>query len=107
MPRSKNKRHQQPIPAQRAAAQKSQPASVQVPLGYDPDGLMEARDVIASKDGWSEYTLEDGTTLRIKAALLDVKRAVDQFANDGNPIYVYQCAIVHRVMAPDKLKKQG
>jgi hypothetical protein len=106
MPKDKHKR-QQPIPVRQTNAPLPRPGTMQVSLGYDPKGKMEPRDVVASKDGWSEYTLEDGTVLRMKAALLDVKRAVNQYSEDGNPVYVYQCAVVNQVRAPDKLKKQG
>jgi len=68
---------------------------------------MEPRDVVGSKDGWSEYTLDDESVIRVKAAVLDVKRAVDQYGPDGNPLYIFQFAVVTQVKAPDKLKKQG
>jgi hypothetical protein len=68
---------------------------------------MEPRDVVGSKDGWSEYTLEDGSVIRAKAVILDVKRAVDQYSHDGNPLYILQFAFVNQVQAPDALKKKG
>ena len=99
------RRPPQPIPTRQPP--KPESATVEVSLGYNPQGEMEPRDVVASKDGWSEYTLDDGTTIRLKAALLDVKRALDQYSQDGNPLYIFQWAIVNQVKAPDKLKKQG
>jgi S-adenosylhomocysteine hydrolase len=80
---------------------------MQVSLGYDPKGKMVPVDVISSKEGWSEYTLDDGSILRAKAVVLDVKRADGQYSADGSPIYVMQFAFVNQVKAPDKLKKQG
>ncbi len=86
----------------------SVPAGLQpLPLGYNPAGRMEPRDVVASKDGWSEYTLDDGSVLRAKAAVLDVKRAVDQFNADGDPVYVMQLTVVNQVKAPEHLRKKG
>jgi hypothetical protein len=82
------------------------PAAPNPNLGYDPSGKMEPIDIVSSKDGWSEYTLEDGTILRVKAALLDVKRAVDQYSIDGDPIYLINAALVNQVRAPDKLKQK-
>ena len=64
------------------------------PLGYDPTGKIEQVDIVGSKDGWSEYTLTDGTILRVKAAVFDVKSAVGQYSPDGDPIYLVQSAIV-------------
>jgi hypothetical protein len=80
--------------------------TMRVPLGYDPRGKMEPRDVVAAKDGWSEYTLTDGSVIRLKAMLVDAKRAVDQYGDDGNPTYVFQFVVANQVIAPDNLKKQ-
>jgi hypothetical protein len=61
---------------------------MQISLGYDPKGPMEQRDVVGSKDGWSEYTLDDGTVIRSRAAIIDVKRAIHQYNTNGEPVYV-------------------
>jgi len=74
--------------------------------GFDPTGKTEPVDVVGSKDGWSEYTLADGTVLRVKAAVLDVKFAVDQYDTDGNPIYLIQTTFVTQLKVPDKLKRK-
>lgn len=74
------------------------------PPGYNPLGAGEQRDVVASKDGWSEYTLNDGTIIRLKAALLDTKRAVNQYTPDGNPLYIYQFTVINQVIAPAQLR---
>jgi hypothetical protein len=80
---------------------------MQISLAYDPAGPMEQRDVVGSKDGWSEYKLDDGTIIRAKAALIDAKRAVAQFnAITGESIYVLQLTIVNSVIVPDHLKKK-
>jgi hypothetical protein len=76
------------------------------PLGYDPTGKIEQVDIVGSKDGWSEYTLNDGTVLRVKAAVFDVKSAVGQYAPDGDPIYLVQSAMVIQVKAPESLKRK-
>ena len=82
------------------------PAPPNISLGYDPAGEMESIDIASAKEGWSEYTLKDGSVIRAKAVILDVKRAVGQHAPDGNPIYVMQFAIVNQLKVPDKLKKR-
>lgn len=64
-------------------------------------------DVVSSKEAWSEYTLSDGTVIRTKAALLEAKRAVGQYSQDGNPIYVFNFAGLNQVVAPDNLRKKG
>lgn len=83
------------------------PATPQLPLGYDPAGKMEQRNVVRSKDGWSEYELDDGTVLRTRLAVVDVKRAVGQFnPANGDPIYIIQMAGISNTEAPEHLKKK-
>jgi hypothetical protein len=82
-------------------------STAQFALGYDPMGPMEQRSVVASKEGWSEYTLDDGTILLTRNAIIDVKRAVGQYnLANGDPVYVVQGASLINTMAPDHLKKK-
>jgi S-adenosylhomocysteine hydrolase len=81
--------------------------TMQVQLGYDPKGPSEIVDIVSSKDGWSEYTLSDGTVLRAKAVVLDAKKMVGQFNAEGDPVYVMQMTLVNQIKAPDRLKKKG
>lgn len=97
---------QQPIPVRAAAKLPISPPSPQLVLGYDPNGRKEPRDVVGSKDSYSEYTLDDGCIIRTKAVLLDVKRAVDQFDDQGNPVYIMQLTMITNVRAPENLKKK-
>ncbi len=80
---------------------------MQVSLGYDPKGPAEPIDIVSSKDGWSEFTLADGTVIRAKAAVLDVKKMVGQYNAEGDPIYVLQLTMVNQTRIPDNLKKKG
>lgn len=80
---------------------------MQVQLGYDPKGPTEPVDIVSSKDGWSEFTLADGTVIRTKAALLDVKKMVGQYNAEGEPIYVLQMTMVNQSRVPENLKKKG
>jgi hypothetical protein len=73
--------------------------------GYNPAGKMEVMDVVSSKEAWSEYTLNDGTKIRAKAVLLDVKKAVGQFTVEGEPVYVMQITMVNNAIVPDELRK--
>jgi hypothetical protein len=78
-----------------------------VPQDFNPKGPGEQMDVVSAKDGWSEYTLDDGTVLRLKAALLDAKKAVGQYGTDGNPLYLFQFTIVNQVLVPPHLRKKS
>jgi hypothetical protein len=106
----KSKHRQQPIPKGQETAPPPSltppPASVQVPLGYDPKGRKESIDVVGSKDAWSEFTLADGTIIRAKAVVLDVKKMVGQYNAEGEPIYELQLTMVNQARVPDHLKKK-
>jgi hypothetical protein len=104
---AKNRHRQQPIPKrQEAALPPPSSPSIQVALGYDPKGPRESIDIIGSKDGWSEFTLADGTVIRAKAVVLDVKKMVGQHNADGEPIYELQITMLNQARVPDQLKKK-
>ena len=81
-------------------------APQQMVLGYDPSGPKESVDIVSSKDSWSEFQLDDGTVIRAKAVVLDVKKMTGQFNNDGDPIYELQLTMVNQARVPDHLKKK-
>jgi hypothetical protein len=84
------------------------PAAVapQLMLGYDPTKPTVQRKIVKTKEGWSEFRLDDGSVIQAKAVILDVKRAVDQFNIEGNPVYIMQMTMVHNLIAPSSLKKK-
>jgi hypothetical protein len=103
------KQKQQPIPDRQAVPQSLKtplPNIGQISLGYDPTGPKESVDILSSKDGWSEFNLADGSTIRAKAVILDVKKMVGQFNADGEPVYELQLTMVNQTRVPDKLKKK-
>jgi hypothetical protein len=100
---AKSKRAGRPT-GRRAPA--SQPAPPPPQLGYDPTGPKEPVDIMSSKDGWSEFTLSDGTVLRAKAVVLDVKKMLGQYNQEGEPIYEMQLTMVSQARVPDELKKK-
>jgi hypothetical protein len=107
---AKNKHRQQPIPSRQSIP--PMPAAVPghqqaVNLGYDPLGPKEPVDIVSSKDGWSEFQLADGTVIRSKAVVLDVKKMTGQFNQDGEPIYELQLTMINQTRAPAELKKKG
>jgi hypothetical protein len=104
MPKSKHRRRQQPVPTQRMLPPLPLPP---FPLGYDPKGKSEPVDVVSSKEAWSEYQLADGTVIRAKSVLLDVKKMIGQFNADGEPVYVMQLTGVNQARVPERLKKVG
>jgi hypothetical protein len=104
-------RKQQPIPAHAAAAPPfgPQPAPAhiqQLILGYNPNGKMITMDIESSQSAWSVFTLADGAKVRIKGVLIDAKKAVDQYAPDGKPIYILQMTLVSDVDVSEELMKK-
>lgn len=60
-------------------------AKMMYPDGVEGDGLEV--QVVESTERWSEFTLEDGTKLRLKLVIAAFIRADNAFDGDGNPIY--------------------
>ncbi len=64
--------------------------------------------VASSQENWSEYTLEDGTIMRIKTVVLFVIRAIGQYDQEGNPLYFTRAQpVIGSVHVPEKLKKKA
>jgi hypothetical protein len=62
---------------------------------------------VSTKEAWSEFTLSDGTVLRAKAVVLDVRKMVDQYNQDGDPIYEMQLTMINQARVPQELKKKS
>jgi hypothetical protein len=59
-----------------------------------------------SSEKWSEYKLEDGTTIRIKQVLMEIIRT-GVFDQEGNPTYVVKAQpVISIVEVPDRLKRR-
>jgi hypothetical protein len=61
----------------------------------NPDGstiheIGTLMDVTDSKEPWSEYTLEDGTKIRLKQTLVNVIRLDNRKNSNGEPVYSIQ-----------------
>ena len=60
-----------------------------------------------SSEKWSEFTLEDGSVIRVKTSVVSAIRIDGEFDQDGNPAYALkmqpQVAIIN---VPDRLKRK-
>jgi hypothetical protein len=76
-----------------------------MPTPVDWAGPVQTRNIVKSKTAESRFVLDDGTELTVKVALVDVKRALKQYNQYGQPLYF--CSIVNTVdtKAPSKLLK--
>jgi hypothetical protein len=71
---------------------------------------VDAMDVpiAESTERWSEYTLEDGTSVRMKLNVVGFLRIDGEHDQAGNPMYQTNVAPVMVVVdVPDRLKKRG
>jgi len=69
--------------------------------------------VVETTERWTEITLEDGSRLRLKSAVMTGVRIDGEFDIEGNPVYVLNAApvlaiieIPDRLKNPDRLKKK-
>jgi hypothetical protein len=76
-----------------------------IPGGPFVDGVEVG--VASSSEKWNEYTLEDGTKIRLKPILIEVIRVTDQYDPEGNPLYVTKAQpIVTILEVQEKLKRK-
>jgi hypothetical protein len=70
-------------------------------------GTVEAVEVpvAESTERWSDVTLGDGATLRIKPVVLSAVRVDGQYDQDGNPVYQVKVNQIVTISAPDHLRK--
>lgn len=63
-------------------------------------------DVVSSTEKFSDFTLSDGTILKVKLTVLEAVRQDGQWDMDGNPIYQLKCQqIVLSSEVPNKLMR--
>lgn len=75
-----------------------------VPGGPLVDGIEVPVD--ESSEKWSEYKLEDGTTIRLKQVLTEVIRT-GYYGPDNNPLYAVKAQPVLAIVeVPDSLKRK-
>ncbi len=69
------------------------------------DGVEVQVDV--STERWSEFTLEDGTILKVKMSIVSAVRVEGVFDPAGNPQYVLNIApVVAMVSSPEAIRKK-
>ena len=65
---------------------------------------VERIDVENSDEPWTVIKLTDGSTLRLKNVVTDVWKVVDEYDDEGNPMYSIRVNGVMVVEAPSNLK---
>jgi hypothetical protein len=88
-----------------AAAQLSAPLAPPSGASVNPFGPTEQRKITRSHVAESVFTLSDGTKLRVKPVVGDVRRAVEQYNSDGNPVYFLSLGMTIVTDAPKGLRR--
>ena len=71
--------------------------------GRDVDG-QEVR-FRSNHEEWNDYTLEDGSNIRMKAVVSEIVRLDGEHDAEGNPVYLVKSTNVLVIKAPDNLKR--
>jgi hypothetical protein len=78
---------------------------VTLPSGEKTEGVEV--QVEESNEKWSEFTLQDGTVIRAKAAVTSAVRVNGQFDPLGNPLYLTNLTPVLTIVSvPEQLRKK-
>lgn len=84
-----------------------EPQAATIPFSPDLTGPSEFRNIVTHKDATSEYELDDGTILRVRPTVIDVRKLTNQWAPDGDPVYVAKIGFAISTQAPAQLRKGG
>lgn len=63
-------------------------------------------DFAPTAEPFSQYTLLDGTVVRVKTVLIDAVR-LNTYSDNGEPVYQFQFQQVLAINAPDSLKRKA
>lgn len=58
------------------------------------------------RESWNTYILEDGTSLKLKAVAANIVR-LDEYQENGDPIYIANASLVVATDVPENLKRQS
>jgi hypothetical protein len=73
-----------------------------------PQGLQGPSAVVGvkeSRETWSEFELRDGTLVRVRPTLSAVKRELNRYNPNGDPVYHLVAGMNVVVVVPDHLKQ--
>jgi len=55
---------------------------------------------------WSQYSLADGSQMKVKTVMMDVVRLDDEYSEQGDPVYLFTAQQVIGVVPNPELKKK-
>ena len=77
-----------------------------MPGDAPPSGEGASMQIVKSDEQWNNYTLADGTTLRIRPIVTEVVRYEERFTSDGDPLYGMKATLIVDTKAPKTLRRR-
>lgn len=71
----------------------------------EPPKEAELVPVNQSNENWNEYILQDGSVVRLKAVATEIWRFLDEYDQEGNPVYFVKSGNMVTVIAPENLRR--
>jgi hypothetical protein len=91
-----------PTPAAEVAA--ALPAMVATQLAAISNrGPTKSVEIIDKKNPWSDFTLADGTVIRIRPDLVNASRELGKYNPQGQPTYHFSVGVSVAIVAPPAL----
>jgi len=89
------------------SSKKNQNYNPNVPHLSVPPDKMRVIDIKKTEEHWSEYHLADGSILKLKPVMMEIKKAEGYYMPNGEPLYLANLSFVFNNKVPDKLKKSA
>lgn len=70
-----------------------------------PPKEAELVPISQSQEYWNEYILQDGSVVRLKTVTTEIWRVLDEYDQEGNPVYFVKSGNVLTVIAPESLRR--
>ncbi len=83
------------------------PTRRKIPFPGGGEKEAELIDIQQSDEHWNQYLLGDGTVVKLKLVATEVWRAVGEWDQDGNPVYIIKSSNVLTVIPPENLRRKG
>jgi hypothetical protein len=89
-----------------AKKKKTKSPATKAPFIYDGSQKTTSVAVIKTEEEWGIYKLVDGTELKIKPVIIQIKKVIGKYNPNGDPIYVVHGGIAVDAKVPPRLKKK-
>ncbi len=77
------------------------------PEVFDPSTPSDPVELKSTDEQWSELKLADGTVIRMRPVVAEVRRARNKFSETGEPVYFVKTALILNTTSPKRLHKKS